>query len=147
MPLISTDPNSGLTLGLIPTWVTTDDNHDVSRIVAPDVLYNPNFGFGVHARIFSFASADEYRLMVGRESWRVAEREFDGEYQIGRTREDRWSINYSLIYDRDGTTRFFGIGNQTRQRAQTNYTDQQELGQVQIGLNLNHTWQILYTGQ
>jgi outer membrane protein assembly factor BamA len=124
--------------------VTTDDNHDVSRIVAPDVLYNPNFGFGVHARIFSFASADEQWSAVAGVKQRV-EREFDGEYQTGRSRQDRWSISYSLIYDRDGTTRFFGIGNQTRQRAQTNYTDQQELGQVQIGLNLNHTWQILYT--
>jgi hypothetical protein len=144
VPLISADPNSGLTLGLIPTWVMTDDNHDVSRIVAPDVLYNPNFGFGVHARIFSFASADEQWSAVAGVKQRV-EREFDGEYQTGRSRLDRWSISYSLIYDRDGTTRFFGIGNQTRQRAQTNYTDQQELGQVQIGLNLNHTWQILYT--
>jgi surface antigen Omp85-like protein len=144
VPLISADPNSGLTLGLIPTWVTTDDNHNVSRIVAPDVLYNPNFGFGVHARIFSFASADEQWSAVAGIKQRV-EREFDGEYQTGRSRLDRWSISYSLIYDRDGTTRFFGIGNDARQRAQTNYTDQQELGQVQIGLNLNHTWQILYT--
>jgi hypothetical protein len=144
VPLISADPNSGLTLGLIPTWVKTDDNQNVSRIVAPDVLYNPNFGFGVHARIFSFASADEQWSAVAGVKQRV-EREFDGEYQTGRSRQDRWSISYSLIYDRDGTTRFFGIGNQTRQGAQTNYTDQQELGQVQIGLNLNHTWQILYT--
>jgi hypothetical protein len=144
VPLISADPNSGLTLGLIPTWVTTDDHHDVSRIVAPDILYNPNFGFGIHARIFSFSSADEQWSMVAGIKQRV-EREFDGEYQIGRSREDRWTINYSLIYDRDGTTRFFGIGNQTRQRAQTNYTSQQDFGQVQIGLNLNHTWQILYT--
>lgn len=144
VPLISTDPNSGLTLGLIPTWVTTDDHHDVSRIVAPDVLYNPNFGFGVHARIFSFSSADEQWSMVAGIKERV-EREFDGEYQIGRSREDRWTISYSLIYDRDGTTRFFGIGNLTRPRAQTNYTDQQDFGQVQVGLNLNHTWQILYT--
>jgi outer membrane protein assembly factor BamA len=60
-------------------------------------------------------------------------------------REDRWSINYSLIYDRDGTTRFYGIGNQTHARDQTNYTDSQEFGQVQIGLNFNHTWQLLYT--
>ena len=110
VPLISADPNSGLTLGLIPTWVTTDDHHDVSRIVAPDVLYNPNFGFGVHARIFSFSSADEQWSMVAGIKQRV-EREFDGEYQIGRSREDRWTISYSAIYDRDGTTRFFGIGN------------------------------------
>jgi surface antigen Omp85-like protein len=144
VPLIATDPNSGFTVGLIPTFLTTDANHDISKIVAPDVLYNPNFGFGVHARIFAYSSADAQWSMVAGVKERV-EREFDGEYEIGRSREGRWSVNYSLIYDRDGSTRFYGIGNQTRRRAQTNYTQQEDLGQMQLGFNLNHTWQILYT--
>ncbi len=33
-------------------------------------------------------------------------------------------------YDRDGTPRFYGIGNHTPASAQTNYTNQQEFGQV-----------------
>ncbi|HEY0803366.1 MAG TPA: BamA/TamA family outer membrane protein, partial [Steroidobacteraceae bacterium] len=146
VPLIATDPNSGATFGLIPTRVTTDENHNVSRIVAPDVLYNPNFGFGVHARIFAYPSADAQWSMVAGIKEKV-EREFDGEYEIGRSRNDRWSVIYSLIYDRNGSTRFYGIGNQTRPGAQSNYTDQQEWGQVQVGFNLNHTWQILYTAR
>jgi Omp85 superfamily domain len=144
VPEIAVDPDSGTTLGLIPTWVTTDENHNVSRIVAPDVIYNPYFGFGVHARIYSYSSADEQWSIVSGIKEKV-ERTFDGEYQIGRSREDLWSINYSLIYDRDGTPRFYGIGNQTSEKAQTNYIGQQDFGQVQIGLNLNHIWQILYT--
>jgi hypothetical protein len=144
VPEIAQDPNSGLTLGLIPTWVSTDENHDVSRIIAPDVIYNPNFGFGVHGRIYSYASGDEQWSVVAGIKERV-EREFDAEYQIGRLREGRWSLNYSLVYDRDGTTRFYGIGNETHERDQTNYTDQQQFAQVQIGMNFNHTWQLLYT--
>jgi hypothetical protein len=144
VPEIAQDPNGGLTLGLIPTWVTTDENHNVSKIIAPDIIYNPNFGVGVHGRIYSYLSGDEQYSVVAGIKERV-EREFDAEYQLGRLREGRWSINYSLVYDRDGTTRFYGIGNQTRLRDQTNYTDQQEFGQVQIGLNFNHTWQLLYT--
>jgi hypothetical protein len=144
VPEIAQDPNSGLTLGLIPTWVSTDENHDVSRIIAPDIIYNPNFGVGVHGRIFAYSSGDEQWSVVSGIKERV-EREFDGEYQIGRLREGLWSINYSLVYDRDGTTRFYGVGNLTRERNQTNYTDQQEYGQAQIGLNFNHTWQLLYT--
>jgi Omp85 superfamily domain len=144
VPEIAVDPDSGTTIGLIPTIVTTDANHNVSRIIAPDILYNPYFGFGVHARIYSYTSADEQWSIVSGIKEKV-ERKFDGEYQIGRTREDRWSINYSLIYDRDGTPRFYGIGNQSRLGAETNYIGQQDFGQVQIGLNLNHIWQILYT--
>ncbi len=144
VPEIAQDPNSGLTLGLIPTWVSTDENHNVSRIVAPDVIYNPNFGLGVHGRIYSFSSSDQQWSIVAGIKERV-EREFDAEYQTGRMREGLWSLNYSLVYDRDGTTRFYGIGNQSQQSNQTNYTDQQEFGQVQVGLNFNRTWQLLYT--
>jgi hypothetical protein len=144
VPEIAQDPDSGLTLGLIPTWVKTDENRNVRRIVAPDLIYNPNFGIGLHARMYEYASRDEQWSIVTGIKQRV-ERELDAEYQIGRLREDRWSINYRLVYDRDGTTRFYGIGNQTRSGAQTNYVDQQEYGQVQVGLNFNHTWQLLYT--
>lgn len=146
VPEIAVDPDSGTTLGLIPTWVKTDENHNVSQIIAPDILYNPNFGFGVHGRIYSYASPDEQWSMVAGIKERV-ERKFDGEYQIGRLRDSRWSITYSLIYDRDGTPRFFGIGNNTRESAETNYTSQQDFGQVQVGFNINHMWQLLYTAR
>jgi outer membrane protein assembly factor BamA len=144
VPEIAQDPNSGLTLGLIPTWVSTDENHDVSRIIAPDLIYNPNFGVGVHGRIYAYESGDEQWSVDTGIKERV-EREFDAEYQIGRLREGLWSFNYSLVYDRSGTTRFYGIGNETREGDQTNYIDQQEYAQAQIGLNFNHTWQLLYT--
>ena len=146
VPEIAVDPDSGTTLGLIPTWVTTDENHTVSRIVAPDVLYNPNFGFGVHGRIYAYPSPDEQWSIVAGIKERV-ERKFDGEIQTGRLRDQRWSITYSLIYDRDGTPRFFGIGNNTRESAETNYTGQQDFGQVQVGFNINHTWQLLYSAR
>jgi surface antigen Omp85-like protein len=144
IPEIAVDPDSGTTIGLIPTWVTTDANHNVSRIVAPDIIYNPDFGFGVHGRVYSYSSADEQWSLTAGIKEKV-ERGFDGEYQIGRSREDLWSINYSLIFDRDGTPRFYGIGNQTRASAETNYIGQQDFAQVQVGLNLSHIWQILYT--
>jgi Omp85 superfamily domain len=146
VPLISTDPNSGSTFGLIPTRVQTDANHDVTRIIAPDILVNENFGLGVHGRVFAYLSADEQWSVVAGIKERV-EREFDFEYQRGRLREERWSISYSLIFDRDGTPRYFGTGNETPQSSQTNYTNQQGFGRVQVGLNLTHAWQLQYTLQ
>jgi hypothetical protein len=146
VPEIAVDPDSGTTLGLIPTWIQTDDNHEIRRIVAPDVLYNPYFGYGVHGRVYGYTSGDEQWSAVAGIKERV-ERELDLEYQRGRLREQRWSITTSLVYDRDGTPRFFGIGNKSPAIAETNYTNQQERGQVQIGLNLTHAWQLQYTGR
>jgi outer membrane protein assembly factor BamA len=146
VPLIDVDPNGGTTVGLIPVLLRTDENHNIRRIIAPDINYNPYFGAGVHARIFAYSTVDEQWSLVAGIKERV-EREFDAEYQIGRLRQDRWSINYSLIYDRDGTPRFYGIGNHTRAHAETNYTGNQEFAQVQVGLNFNPTWQLLYTAR
>ena len=111
VPLIGVDPDSGTTLGLIPTWVHTDENHEINRIIAPDVLYNPYFGFGVHGRVYGYSSGDEQWSVVTGIKERV-EREFDAEYQRGRLRDERWSFNTSLIYDRSGVPRFYGVGNE-----------------------------------
>jgi hypothetical protein len=146
VPLIGVDPDSGTTVGLIPTWVQSDDDHEIRRIIAPDVLYNPYFGFGVHGRVYGYTSGDEQWSVVSGAKERV-EREFDFEYQRGRLRQERWSFNTSAIYDRSGTPRFYGIGNESPSYAQTNYTNQQDRIQEQVGLNLTHEWQLLYTGR
>ena len=146
VPLIGSDPNSGTTLGLLPVWLATDDEHEIRRIIAPDVLHNPYFGYGVDARIYEYASKDSQWSIDSGIKERV-ERDVDAEYQVGRLRNELWSLNYSLIFNRAGTPRFYGIGNESPQLYQTNYTNTQELAQVQVGLNLNHAWQILFTGR
>jgi hypothetical protein len=146
VPEIDVDPNSGTTIGLIPTWVQTNENHEIRRIIAPDVSYNPYFGYGVNGRVFGFTSGDEQWSALAGLRERV-ERTFDTEFQSGRLREQQWSINSSLIYDRSGTPRFYGIGNKSPAIAETNYTNQQERIQEQVGLNLTHAWQLLYTGR
>ncbi len=127
VPLIGSDPNSGTTVG-------------------PDVLYNPYFGFGVDGRIYAYASKDEQWSVDAGINERV-QRSVDAEYQVGRLRDERWSMNYSLIFNRSGTPRFYGIGNESLQLDETNYTNSEGLAQVQIGLNLTHELQILYTGR
>lgn len=146
VPEIAVDPDSGTTLGVLATWVQTDDQHEIRRIFAPDVLHSQYFGYGMHARVYAYPSEDEQWSVVGGIKERV-EREFNAEYQKGRTREDRWSFNGSLIYDRDGTPRFFGIGNESPATDETNYVDQQQLAQGQLGFNLTHAWQLLYTAR
>jgi len=146
VPDIDVDPNAGTTLGIIPTWLRTDSAHDIRQIIAPDLDHNPYFGWGMHARIYNYDSTDEQWSIVSGIKERV-EREFDGEYQTGRTRIDRWSFNGSVIYNVDGTPRFYGIGNESPEIAETDYTAQEELIQAQLGYNFDHMWQLQYTGR
>jgi Omp85 superfamily domain len=146
IPEIAVDPDSGTTLGLIPTWLKTDENNQVRQIIAPDILHNPFFGWGVHGRIYSYSSGDEQWSVVAGIKERV-ERKVDAEWQKGRLRDSRWSINTSLLFDRDGTPRFYGIGNRTRDDAESNFTSEREFAQTQVGFNITHAWQILYTAR
>jgi hypothetical protein len=146
VPEIAVDPDAGTTLGIIPTILVTDENDDIRKIIAPDLIYNPYFGWGVHGRIYSYDSQDEQWSVVAGIKERV-EREFDGEYQIGRERKERWSFNGSLIYDVDGTPRFYGLGNESPAINETDYTAQYEVLQGQAGYNITHAWQIQYTGR
>src|SRR2546421_10721919 len=98
----------------------------------------------MHVRLYEYPSEDQQWSVVAQIKERV-ERGFDGEYQIGRARRDRWSFTGGLIYDRDGTPRFFGTGNKTPDSSQTNYTAAQQVARAQIGLNISRIWQLTYT--
>jgi hypothetical protein len=144
IPEIDEDPYSGTTIGVIPTFLVTNDQHEIRQIIAPDVIYNQYFGWGARGRVFSFPSDNTQWSIVGGGKERV-ESEFDGEYAAGIQRQDLWSFDLSLIYDRNGSPRFYGLGNNTHLSGQTNYTDQQKYVQTLVGLNLTHAWQIGYT--
>ena len=144
VPVIGVDPNSGTTLGILPTWVHTNEQQEITRIIAPDFVHSADFGYGAHGRVFAYPSENEQWSVVAGLQQRV-QRVFDAEYATELTRKRRWSIKYSLIYNRDGTQRFFGFGNRTLLGAQTNYTRTQQLAQVQVGFNLSHIWQLVYT--
>ena len=83
VPLIGADPDSGVTLGMLPVWLHTNDQHQITRIVAPDLLHNPYFGVGAHFRVFEYPSTDEQWSVVAGIKERV-ERDFDYEFQKGR---------------------------------------------------------------
>jgi Omp85 superfamily domain len=146
VPEIAVDPDAGTTFGIIPTVLITDENNDIRKIIAPDLIYNAYFGWGLHGRIYSYDSEDEQWSVVAGIKERV-EREFNAQYQVGRTRQDRWSFNSSLGYDVDGTPRFYGIGNESPAIQETDYTAQSEILQEQVGFNISHVWQIQYTAR
>jgi outer membrane protein assembly factor BamA len=144
VPEVATDPDSGTTIGVLAVKLGTDADGDIRRIIAPDFIYNAYFGYGANFRIYDYPSADVQWSATAGAMERI-QRGIDLEYQGGILREHRWSLTYSLVYDRDGTPRFFGIGNNSPAIAETNYTEEQAYGEAQIGFNLNHAWQLLYT--
>jgi hypothetical protein len=144
VPVIAADPDSGTTLGFLAAKVRTDANRNIDRIIAPDLVHNPYFGIGAHMRLYEYPSEDERWSVLANYFQRV-QRGADAEFQTGRERQGPWSFSGSLIYDRNGTPRFYGVGNESPSFDATDYTAVEKLAQVQVGYNFNPTWQLLYT--
>ena len=144
VPNLAVNPTSGATLGLIPTWLQHDASGAIVRIIAPDLVHSTYFGWGAHFRILDFPSADTHWSIVAGAYQRV-ESSFDGLYETGLLRERPWSFTAEAVYDRSGTARFFGIGNETSHSAQSVYIRQQISLDVTLGWNITHAWQLGYT--
>jgi hypothetical protein len=143
IPEIDTEPHSGLTLGLIPTWLSNGEHDEIVRIVAPDVIHSQYFGWGSRMRVFGFPNDDTQWYVVGGGKQRI-EREFDGRYITGQTRHGAFSWSVEGIYDRSGTPRFFGLGNNSPVKAETSYIDNQALLTALAGHNFSQRLQLAY---
>jgi hypothetical protein len=143
IPEIDLDPYSGTTLGVIPTVLRTNSQAEIEEIIAPDVIRNQYFGWGSRMRIFGFPSADEQWMVVGGGKQRV-EREFDARFAAGETRSRALSWSLEAIYDRSGTPRFFGLGNESAYANQTTYLDNQARLDARVGVNFTPALQLAY---
>ncbi len=143
IPEIDIDPDSGETIGLMPTVLQNGPDGSIQRIISPSVFKNSYFGWGVGASIYDYPSADT-QWSVQSEIDQHVERQVDFNYQTGLLRQEPWSFNGQLEYYRDGTPRFFGIGNDTTLADETNYTSAEELVQAMPGWNLSRQLQLAY---
>src|SRR3990172_72845 len=124
LPVIIADPNAGTTVGVMPVFLFNDEHHHIREIFAPDVTANTTMGAGGTLRYLSYASADTQWHAIASASQTIARR-VDLLYSTGRTRQNWWSFEGRFFFERDPTERFFGLGNESRKRAQTNFTTEQ----------------------
>jgi hypothetical protein len=143
IPEIDIDPQSGVTLGLIATFLSVNDRNEIERITAPDLYHSQYFGWGAGLSLYGFPSPDNQWLLVGDLKQRV-ERAFDARYVAGKTRTTPFSFSLEAIYNRSGTARFYGIGNETPDYGQTTYVDDQASLAGSVGYNFTPTLQLAY---
>jgi hypothetical protein len=146
IPEIDVAPHSGLTLGIIPTSLHTNDRGEIDRILAPDLIHSQYFGWGARARVFGYPLPGTEWSVVGGLKERT-EREFDARYATGLARERALSWSVEAIYDRSGIPRFFGLGNNSRKSGETSYVDNQGRVDASVGWNATGRMQLSYVGR
>jgi hypothetical protein len=144
IPEVATDPNSGTTFGILSVFLFTDAHNQIKQIVAPDIAINTILGASGNFRYLAYPSSDTQYYATAGGSQNIARR-VDLFYSTGRDRKKWWSFEGRLFYEKDPTERFFGLGNNTGQGNETNYTTEQFYVRGTLGLNLTHDFQVAVT--
>ncbi len=146
VPEVSTDPNQGTTIGILPVFLFSDDHHEIKQILAPDVAINTILGASGNFRYLAYPSSNtQYYFMAGG-SQNIARR-VDVYYSTGRDRDKWWSFEGRLFFEKDPTERFYGLGNNSSQGNETNYTTEQLYFRGTLGINFTHNLQLALTEQ
>lgn len=141
IPEVATNPNGGVTYGVLLAFLFKDKQNQISRILAPDVSNDTKLGFGGTVRFFSYPSEDTQWYALAGAQEKIA-RTFDLNYATGRARETWYSLEGRLYFERDPTDRFYGFGNDSPQSGQSNYTTEQVYVRGKLGWNLNKEFQL-----
>jgi hypothetical protein len=141
IPEVATNPNGGVTYGILTAFLIKDKSGDIRYIFAPDVNNNSTLGPGGNLRFLAYPSEDTQWYGVAGAQENIA-RNVDVNYETGRTHHDWWSFTGRLFFERDPTERFFGIGNDSRQGQETNYTIEQFYLRALLGWNITRDLQL-----
>src|SRR5271163_1777950 len=100
VPEIETDPNSGVTYGVLAAMLFTDKNGEINNILAPDIISNPTLGPGGTFRYLGYPSSDEQYYVIAGFEEKIA-RHVDLDYASGRTHQGAFSYDLHFFFERD----------------------------------------------
>lgn len=135
LPEIIVDPNEGTTLGLLGVVLMADEHKEIRRIIAPDIRFNSIFGAYPTFRYFAYPDATQRYFLSAGKSTKIDEY-FEASYEGKRLGGGPCSLAAGLLRDLDSRERFFGVGNDTPNRDESNYTGDVVLGRISLGFDL-----------
>ena len=141
MPAFDTDPNEGETYGILPVLMIKNEEGWVQTIIAPSVTWNEIAGVTGTFRLFYYASALERLELIGSYSEKI-NREARLQYKNLDVFGGRFHTDFQLLYDRNSSIRFFGVGPSSKKDNETNMTLAQSGGYAIFGVNVTRTMRL-----
>lgn len=145
LPIMDTDPNRGVTIGVMPIWVLQGETDDrIQQIHAPSLTYNKNFQIIPTYRFYYYPQEDA--TLVTRASYSKYEREALAEYEDGSIFGTDFDVYGRLQYNVDAGQRFFGFGPDSSKTAESNYREEYTQYKLGGGMPLYHgsAWRLRY---
>lgn len=142
LPVIDTDPNRGVTYGVMPIWVLQEKDSDrIKNIHAPSLTYNKTFLWIPTYRFYHYPTNKSWILLRGSAS-QQKERELMGHYNdndfLGRDIDFETKVQFNV----DGAKRFYGFGPDSPKHAEANYFEDyiQVMGRGAVPVTSGSHW-------
>lgn len=146
LPVIDTDPNRGITAGVMPIWVIQGEKDDrIEQIHAPSLTYNDNFSFIPTYRYYYYPQ--ENASLTLRGSWSKYEREVLAQYEDGGILGSDYDVYARLQYNVDAGQRFYGFGPDAPKKGEANYKEEYFQYKAGVGMPFLHgsAWRLRLT--
>ena len=121
VPEIILDPNEGNTFGVMGAWLLLNEQDEIRYMIAPDVRYNETKGVYPAFRILAYPTNDRFWSLLLAKSSTIDE-DYEFEFEDYGFWDGRAFVESKILYELDSTERFFGIGNDSDENRESNYT-------------------------
>lgn len=143
VPAVGTSKNDGSDAGLIVPMLITEPSGDLKYIVAPLLIHNSIVGTRAALNLFRYDSGGRQLRFIGSMAEKI-ERRLQLSYTDPAFGNGRYAFTVGGAFFKNATARFFGIGQQTIEADQTNYTDREIRAEWKFGIYFNEVTQVAF---
>ncbi len=141
IPAVSTSKNDGNDVGLIVPILKTDSDGELKNLVAPMLIHNSIVGMRGAINLFHYEPGGREIRLIASAAEKI-ERRLTFSYTDPAFSQGRYSMSFGASYFKNATSRFFGLGQQSLESAETNYTDVETRANWRFGVHVNEVTQI-----
>jgi outer membrane protein assembly factor BamA len=144
IPAVSNSKNDGFDVGLIAPFIFNDTDGRINKIIAPMYVYNEFLGSRETLNFFKYPQRGVEMTLLASYTDKI-ERKFVGNYRNLYLAQGRYSLESGAGFFKNATARFFGLGPNSSQADETNYTDRELYGYVTGGIYIGPGTRVLLT--
>lgn len=142
IPSVSTSRNDGNDVGLIVPVLISDQDGELKNLFAPMLIQNSIVGTRGAINWFHYEPGSHRQLRLIASLTERIERKLFFSYMDPAFSNGRYSWNVGATFFKNATSRFFGIGQTTREENETNYTAREARADWRFGVYANEVTQI-----
>jgi hypothetical protein len=112
-PVVSANPNSGITYGVLPVWLVSNSRREIRQIFAPMFTYNKTYGVAFSGTYYWYPSS-RAKLRALLEKSQTSNQRAGVQYEDHGLFEGRSSLILEGNVESDGGAKFYGTGPRSR---------------------------------